>query len=304
MLCLYLWARVGERSTTAFPQEQPKSLAVVHRISHSSTPYPALWGITEWRSHDAVGESNRTLALIPVAMDEAILPGESKSLVLKEGRFIDLLDEVTNDHQSVLGVAIMGDDRLLPVVSLCEVTSYSIDAGFRGKVTATVTLKCVGRAKLGELRQVKPFMQGRCHELVDAAVIVGVESYADNDELLTACLEIVQDVETLLEPSHNNSSRYRRAFWNSLAALGYTPTTLLTRDPSATNTRKELEAASWATLSLLCANPPLRYQGMPSTDLLERLQLGRNGLLQEQMLPSDGKNAKHFNSVFDDSGFE
>ena len=217
---------------------------------------------------------------------------------------MDLLDEVTNDHQGILGIAIMGEDELLSVVGLCEITSYSIDAGFRGKVTATVALRCVGRAKIKELQQVKPIMKGRCRELVDATVAVGVENYADDDEGLAACLEIVQDVEKLLEPSHNNSSRYQQAFWHSLAALGYAPTTLLTRDPSATNTRKELEAASWATLSLLCANPSVRYQGIQSTNLLERLQLGRNGLLQEQMISSDGTNAAPFNSVFDDSGFE
>eukprot|EP00977_Amphora_coffeiformis_P000728 scaffold160_cov139-Amphora_coffeaeformis.AAC.5 len=276
-----------------------------------------LWGIYEWRSHNAGNPKNQTLLLLPFAMDQGvILPGESQTLVWREGRFMDLLDEAAEDCQSVMGVAIMGEDHLLPIVGLCEITSYSIDAGFRGKVTATVTLKCVGRAKLQELQQVKPFLKGRCHELVDDDDdddTIGAAIDADNHDggLLTACLEIVKDVEKLLEPSKTNSSRYQQAFWQSLTALGYTPTTLLTRDPSAINTRKELEAASWATLSLLSTtptssnnNPSLRYQGMQTTDLLERLQLGRNALLQEQMLPSEQQNIEHFHNAYDDSGFE
>ena len=299
LFCLCLLALVAERCS-AFLQRHTS--VTVQRLPHS-TSSSALWGISEWRSRDALGGHNRTLLLLPFAMDQVILPGESQTLVLKEGRFMDLLDEATDDYQSVMGVAIMGEDHLLSVVSLCEITSYSIDAGFRGKVTATVTLKCVGRARLEKIQQVTPYMKGRCHELADATIAAGAENDGDDDELLAACLETVKDVEKLLEPSHTNSSRYQQAFWQSLRELGYTPTTLLTRDPSDTNTRKELEAASWATLQL-SSSPSLRYQGMQMIDLLERLQLGRNGLLQEQMLPSDQKDAKHFNNAYDDSGFE
>lgn len=231
-----------------------------------------------------------------------MLPGESRTLVLKEGRFIELVEEVTSEetYQNVMGIAVMGEDHLMSVVSLCEVTSYSLDAGFRGKVTATVTLHCVGRAKLDELQQVKPIMEGRCHELVDSSSPVGS---ADDDNQLVACQQVAKDIESLLEGAYFSSSQYQKAFWNSLTALGYQPTVLLTRDPSATNTRKELEASSWATLSMLSTETSLRYQGLQTTDLLERLQLGRSGLLQEQMLSSPTRNTT-CDSAFDDSGFE
>lgn len=223
-------------------------------------------------------------------MEEALLPGQSQTVVFKEGRFIDLLDEATEDHCHIIGTVLMGQDSMLPVMPLCHISAFSLQAGYRGKVTATVTLQCVGRAQLAEMKQWKPYMKGKCFEVTD-----NDNNSPDVTVDLQACQEIVHDIEQMILASSSSSSSsststtnptssqnavYQQSFWSALAVLGYQPTNLLTRDPTATNSQKELQAASWAILTLV-SDPEQRYQGMECQNLLERLQLGRRALLQE-----------------------
>lgn len=222
-----------------------------------------LFGISEWRATSL--ETNRTLLLLPFKLEETLVPGQSHTVVLKEGRYFDMLDEATEDHASVIGTIIMGDDALMPIISLCEISSYSLEAGYRGKVTAIVTLKCAGRAKLLELKQVKPVMKGRCEEVLDDA-----DSSMKN---LDYANELVSDIEQLLAKT-KKTHMYQHNFWLALSALGYKPTSLLlSRDPSKLNAQKEIEAASWAAVSVLDDKCKV-YTALKTTDLIERLQIG------------------------------
>lgn len=214
-------------------------------------------------------ESNRTLLMLPFGIGEVLVPGQTTTLVLKEGRYFDLLDEAYEDHNGVIGTVLMGNDELLQTVPLCEISAYALDAGYRGKVTATVTLKCVSRVKFFGLKSLKPYMQGKCEEIID-----------DVDVDLVYAREIVNDIEDIISTSPNEPS-YQKAFWLALNALDYKPTSLLTTDPSTSNEKLELEAASWAALSVL-SDPGKCYAGLGSNNLIKRLRLVLQTLLEER----------------------
>lgn len=302
---LLLICALAQRTSAFLQQPSSPEAQRIRPSPEEESSSSALRGIAEWRSHNQSNNNpskdhNPTIFLLPFSVDQISLPGQSETLVFKQGRFIDLLEQATTEHHnSVIGAAVMGDDKLDGVLSLCEISSYELDAGFRGKVTATVSLRCVGRAQLDELLQVQPVMLGQCHELVDTVVRGGATDNEDENDLWGTCEQIVKDIETLLESNVEEHARYQKAYWQALTALGYTPITLLTRDPSATNTQKELQAASWATLSLL-VSARARHQGLQTNDLRERLQTGRNGLLQQQIMVSSSSTS----AAFDESGFE
>jgi hypothetical protein len=72
--------------------------------------------------------------------------GQSVSIALNHGRYFDLVQDAVDDHASVLGMALMGEDGLLPTVVLCQMEDddYHVDAGVRGRITVSVTLTGVG----------------------------------------------------------------------------------------------------------------------------------------------------------------
>lgn len=237
----------------------------------------------------------RTLLLLPFPQDQALLIGQNMTIVLKEGRFLDLLDQATENHCSMMGTILLGNDDLLPIMPLCEISDFSIDAGFRGKITSTVTLKCVGRAKLSEawppaaasLTQHKPYMIGRVSELKDG------EPYYD----LATAESLVSDVKKL-SATKEVHEEFQQNYWLALNSLGYTPTSLLTRDPMATSQQKEIEAASWAAFSALKDKNNI-YSALRTTDAMERLQLALRMLLTETALGSNTTAQSNFESGFE-----
>lgn len=75
-----------------------------------------LFGWKEWSdrgSEDNINNKPREVLLLPFAATEALLPGQSREIALKQGRFLELFDECMEDHDSVLGMALMGEDNFL-----------------------------------------------------------------------------------------------------------------------------------------------------------------------------------------------
>lgn len=280
-------------ASSKLPNAQEFSARRLEQFSTQGKSSTSLQDVANWRSNSL--EKNRTVLILPVPLDQTILPGQSQTVIWNEGRQLDLLEESISNHYNVVSVASINDgtdasddgDATTPsqqgmfaCLALCEIVKYSVDAGFRGRVTATVTLRCVSRAKLVEVSQSSPMMMGKCYELSD-------DIAPSTDEIkqeMEICEDIVKDILQLTEDNND----YQAAFWQALAALDYDPTTMLTRYPLATNTRKEVEAVSWGAISLL-QDPSRRYQGFASTSLLYRLQMGRNSLLREQLLGLDYK---------------
>ena len=230
----------------------------------------ALFGIMEWRrmgcssadsSSSIGGTSNRTLLMLPFALEETALwiPGQSYSVVLKEGRHFDLLDEATEQHASIIGTSLMGRDGLLDILPLCEITSYELDAGFRGKVTATVTLTCVARACLMQLQQLRPFMKGIGREWNDD---VPNNTTAETLE----CKQLIQDIQSMLQRTSSSPT---------IGGLD-----CLTLSVGAS--QSDMDAASWAGL-LAVEDINQRYSIFAATSALERLRLVRTALLQQNL---------------------
>jgi hypothetical protein len=64
-----------------------------------------LHGIAEWRK-------------------EALVPGQSRTILLKEGRFFDLIDDAIDSHISIVGMVLMGDDGIIMAgMPLCQIVN-------------------------------------------------------------------------------------------------------------------------------------------------------------------------------------
>lgn len=234
----------------------------------------ALFGISEWRISSTPGETTRSVLLLPSSLEQSgqatdgvpLVPGESKMLVLKEGRHMELLEEAMERHSSVIGGVLWendSDEQILPVFPLCEIIKYSLE-------TASVTLKCVGRAKLVQApNEHDSFLKGVCYELQDNNGVDTVDSECD---------DLVQDMEQILATAQN--VQYQQAFWNALTALGYDPSSMLIGI-----SQQELEAASWAGTACLKSSAQ-RYHAFAATTTLERLQTVRRSMLMQNMAKS------------------
>ena len=154
--------------------------AFKHAQQDTSSSNTRLFGLSEWRQKLAADNSAtpqpQPLLLLPFATSDILPIGQSTTIVLKEGRYYDLFQDCIDEYESIMGMAIMGDDGLCDTLMLCNISDFDVDAGYRGKVTVSVTLRAVGRAALVELVQMKPIMMGMCLQVVDElqSAIAGV----------------------------------------------------------------------------------------------------------------------------------
>lgn len=247
--------------------------------SRSYRRWSRLWAITEWRKQD--GDQLREVLMLPFRADKALVPGQSLSCTLNDGRFFDLFQDCVDEHCSVLGMALMGDDGILKTVVLCEINEYSVDAGFRGRITVRVTLKAVGRATLVEFVQTKPIMTAVCRELVDhdddAATFIDPTSTA---ELL---IDIQSVVHTLGKEKQFNEA------YN--LALG---------PKFVTSELCDWTAASWAAFAVV-ADKSSVPKALSVTNLVDRLQLGLKVLL-EQFVRQSSSTVSY--QQYDSEGFQ
>jgi hypothetical protein len=163
---------------------------------HDRSSSSSLFGINEWRAekqhsqHDSsspdLQQCECPVWLLPFQVSDLLLLGEKRTIVLNEGRFFDLFQDVVDEEHSIMGMALMGDDYLHSTIVLCEISDYQIDTGFRGRISIQATLESVGRAEMTQLLQMKPVMKATCKELVDD----------DDESSLSSSLPVlVQDQE-------------------------------------------------------------------------------------------------------------
>ena len=253
-----------------------------HHYQRSSTSQTRLLGLSEWRQGRIGPASQAPLLLLPFAATDLLPIGQSTTIVLKEGRYYDLFQDCIDDHDSVMGMAIMGDDGLWETVALCEISDFDVDAGYRGKVTVSVTLRAVGRARLVELVQMKPVMMGLCLEMVDDGV-------GNDDEWAIAAEELLGTIDSTVQ-SIGLESRYGDALELAQRTLVEGSVAMMEdlRDDQAMLLR--VTAASWAVFGVCtpAAAPSgmitacLR-EAMAATSAVERLKLGRKALLEMMM---------------------
>lgn len=233
-----------------------------------------LFGMSEWREKVAstnTQEVGTPILLLPFSAKEALVPGQSTSIILKEGRFYDLFQDCIDDYESIVGMVLMGDDGLLREMPLCEIHDFDVQAGFRGKVTVSVTLLAVARAQIVEVTAMKPIMTGVCTELSDKDVC--------NVALAN---EFVDDIESIIKDMNrivggvSPKQRYEDAL-----ELAFTSGDRETTDGSFIadeRTISELTAASWAVFTLL-SDKSFLYKAIATTSVTDRLKIGLKALL-------------------------
>ena len=152
---------------------------------------PPLRGLAEWRDavpERAAGNSGtngsgsgsgsrgsgrgRPIPMLPFPSEDVLVRGQSTTIVLREGRHHDLLDECVSGHGSLVGMALLDDDGLLEVMPLCEIGDVDVRAGYGLGVALHVTLRAVGRATIEEVTRMRPTMGGICCELADVPLFL------------------------------------------------------------------------------------------------------------------------------------
>ncbi|GKY94195.1 hypothetical protein MPSEU_000385500 [Mayamaea pseudoterrestris] len=146
-----------------------------HHQQHSLLRRHHLFGIAEWRDTDfdvAIsrplgaeqgGGLPKSVCLLPFAHEEVLLQGETKQLRLYEDRFIKLFDDAIQNHSGVVAMGLLANAGIIQTVPLCEIESYARMDGFG----IFVTIRCVGRAQLVEIKQTDPYLKAVCTELSD-----------------------------------------------------------------------------------------------------------------------------------------
>ena len=265
-----------------------------------------LRGLAEWRQialDDGDGEGPTTtrtqIFLLPFAAEEALFPGQATSLVLKHGKFLDLFQESLDERGSMVGTALMGDDGLLEAVPLCEIVDFDVDAGFRGRVSVRVTLRAVSVAKIDELIQTTPVMAAWVTEIVDAADAGSVRTLLEANEVVDDIERMISDMTKLGDVGDSGALSRQEQYRQALRRVLHTITsnksksggnTQRERKSSAVSCRSlsELQAASWSVFASIAsasssnaATGRRRHEALASTNLVERLQFGRQLLMEE-----------------------
>ena len=93
-------------------------------------------------------EPTLPLLLLPFTPSQILLPGQCSKLTFRHGKYMDMIDEALTSYESVLGLSLLDEDGLLPVVVICEVLEEEVlvKSGFRGVISMEVGLQAVGRA--------------------------------------------------------------------------------------------------------------------------------------------------------------
>ena len=258
-----------------------------------------LFGLAEWRERTPISADDtdadripRPILMLPFAANDLLLPGQSTTIVLKEGRFYDLFQDAIDDHASIVGTAIMAEDGLLTCMPLCEIADFDVEAGYRGKVTVTVTLRAVGRARMLKLTQMKPVMMGSCVEVWDDPI----SPEAD----VSLAQDLVQNIESVIgvgsDTATDVSKKYREAVDFALSVAD---------DTSATSDWNYLTAASWAVFPCTL-NTSFQEKALATTSVIDRLELGLKALMDKQYQTSNAQSENIFGdeSLDKDIGFE
>jgi hypothetical protein len=306
--------------------EGPRASTKTSRHRHDTR----LFGLSEWRrsAGDPPAPSPRPLLLLPFTPADILPLGQSTTIVLKEGRYYDLFQDCIDDHQAVMGMVVMGDDGLGDALVLCDISDFDVDAGYRGKVTVTITLRAVGYATLLELTQMKPVMMGICLELVDddeygassgddgdgnescVGRSASMSSTTTDDEW-TLAEDLLGDIESILQ-TLGLESRYKDALDVAQRTLAE-GSTMEDRvvDTTDSQARLRVSAASWAVFAACLPSSPsgthvissCLQEAISTTSALGRLKLGRKALLEMMYQGSDTSDASATEAGGDVMGF-
>lgn len=291
---------------------------VIPQGSHRNTG-STLFGISEWRDNIFTDATSLTLkkpvCLLPFDYEEALVQGQTKELRLYEDRFRELFDDVVDNHEGVLAMALISeeDEGILSSSPLCEVKDYN---RMGGELGIFLTIRCVGRVELMEVTQDGPYLKADCVEIMDQGTsdLAQGDVIADEiDNMVATLSRLEEELSTQLEAQARDGTlpemiairnddtdqfyggddddaptreeRYEEAYKNALESdsQGY----FSTNDSKGGRSAQELTAISWAAFSTEGADEldaPYRLQALDTDDLIERLKLGMFLLNEKQNL--------------------
>uniref|UniRef100_A0A7S4IN35 Lon N-terminal domain-containing protein n=1 Tax=Odontella aurita TaxID=265563 RepID=A0A7S4IN35_9STRA len=260
-------------ASTAFVQNNSK------RLRRSE-----MFGLVEWRDQGGSDARERPILILPFKAEDALMPGQSRDLILKEGRLFDLVQDSMDDHGSVIGAAFVGEDGFLDVLSLCEIHGFEVHSGYRGKVTVSITLLALGRAEMTEIMEMKPTVKGYCEEMKDDKIFD-----------IAMASGIVDDIEAIIEDlSRREDWRNQRKLYDD--AYTRTVESFESVKPSSFSQFDQIlsriTAKSWAIFAAV-KDRSTELEALKTTDLIKRLRLGLKAVLVEKyrMEPSINLNA-------------
>jgi Lon protease-like protein len=141
----------------------------------------------------------KSVCLLPFPFAEVLLQGETKQLRLYEDRFVQLFQDVMDNHEGVVAMGLIADTGIIQTIPLCEVEASNTMEG----LGIFVTIRVVGRAQLLEITQQEPYLRGVCMEIIDD-VPPNLELpniVADNIE---HCIELLTGMDTRLSDARKN----------------------------------------------------------------------------------------------------
>ncbi|KAL3790023.1 hypothetical protein HJC23_011379 [Cyclotella cryptica] len=297
--------------------------------SHTIRKYTSrpLSGVPEWRAKFSTPPGNATgeltsspyksalpLLLFPFEPRRVLLPGQRARLTFRHGKFMDMIDESLSSYESVVGMSILDDDGLLPVIVLCEVFEEEVEvkSGFRGVLSMNVGLRAVETMKRWDGAQgagydVENEEKARGSDLGDA--VGGITALDEihlgkfvdfEDDLLTsdeikAAHEYLANIASLLNlPSLPTSTsgqeltvRQKLFFASYNSMLERYDATGMSRNQS------QIIAASWAVFSTVEDDDKISSvicRALTTKNAVERLRLGLATMLDSTMPVADDYN--------------
>ncbi|CAJ1942308.1 unnamed protein product [Cylindrotheca closterium] len=228
------------------------------------------------------------LNLLAFSTSEALFPGQTTCVTLKEGRFFDLIDDATSNHDGLIGMMLMDDDGIvMEGMPLCKITDVDVRSGFRGKVTISVEFQVVGRARLEEMKQMQPTILATCVALRDV-IQMSAEELNESRSLVDRLAENLK--------RQSSSTAYQSAYGDAFVML---------EEEYQDSEVRDLAAKSWAYMACLSPEGIGRYgsKAIASDSIHQRLDIVAKALLEEQI-----KNAENLMSINQDNqelnGFE
>lgn len=208
------------------------------------------------------------LNLLAFSTSQTLFPGQSTCVTLKEGRFFDLIDDATSNHNSLIGMMLMDDDGIvMEGMPLCKIVDVDVRSGFRGKVTMSVEFQAVGRARLEELKQMQPTIRATCVEFRDV-IQMDAEELKKSRSLVDRLAENVK--------RSSASTAYQSA---------YTDAVVMLEEEYRDAELRDLSAKSWAYMACLSPEGIGTYgsKAIASNSIPQRLDIAAKALLEEQM---------------------
>lgn len=222
---------------------------------------------------------------------------------------MDMIDDSITFYESVVGLSVLDEDGLLPVVVVCEVLEEElvINPGFRGVVSMEVGLKAVGRARrccYPTERSDGEGSTGRstCGRTALDDIHLGTFVEWHDDEMdetsFKSSNDHVRSIELLLSPSGKDNaknfnaagspmrrreSRYFEAYHNMLDCVTSLDNSMLPESEINRRRNEEFVAASWAVFASVDSgsiSPASVTEALLTQDTAERLRLGMMLLLE------------------------